>query len=184
MKISELKESKTIRRPTKAFDKSGNRIYEELQYDFPFREIQNLFGSERLFSKIIDILPLFLILHVFFHFELLHSFLYAIPAVIISGTILETIFGSTLGKKIFDLKVIDDFGRFPNFSKSLKRNLLCLINLFPSFYDFQSKSSGVWLTGVNFNMQLNNKFCKTYVVKSKVAEKIKEMLNSERFFTI
>lgn len=176
MRISELTEKKIIHRPTQRFDEYGNRIYEEYEYDFKYNPISKNINSYRLFAKIIDILPFCLIFHYCFHKIPFYSFLYSIPVIMLLGAISESITGTTIGKKIFRLKVIDDFGNYPKFPKSLARNILCLINFFPSFHDKQDQA-GVWYTAMNFNMQLNNQFCKTYIIKESKLLEIKEKLN-------
>ncbi|MDQ0477965.1 RDD family protein [Chryseobacterium sp. MDT2-18] len=178
MKISELKQNKTIHRPTQNFDEFGHRIYQEFDYDFDFATHSNEIYSIRFFAKIIDIIPAFLIVRFLLHQNIFLSFIYSIPIIIILNSILEWKTGQTLGKKIFKLKVVDDYARYPEFIKSLKRNFLCLINLFPSFYDIQDRA-GVWATGMHFNMQLNNKFCQTYVIKENIYFKIKDLLDKK-----
>ncbi len=176
MNISDLKEKRIIQRPTQSFDEFGNRIYQQLEYDFKFETGTNQNNSFRLFAKIIDIIPIYLFVHYILNQNFILSFIYSIPIVIIIGAICESITGMTIGKNIFNLKVVDDNCNYPRFLKSLKRNLLCLINLFPSFSDYHSRM-GVWGTRMNFNMHLNNHFCKTYVVKQNKYNQIKKLLH-------
>lgn len=178
MRISELKVHRIIHRPSRINDKHGRRIFEEYEYDFKYNPYFKNSETQRLFAKIIDILPCILILLYFFNLTILKSLLPATALVIMYGTISETIFGKTLGKKIFRLIVIDDFANKPSLSTSLKRNILCLINLFPTFTDYQY-SPGIWKTAMNFNMHLNNKFAKTYVVKEKMLKEIEGMLEEQ-----
>jgi len=178
LKISELKQNKTIHGPTQNFDEFGHRIYQEFDYGFNFDTHSEEVYSVRFFAKIIDIIPVFLTFRFLFHQTVLLSFICAIPIVMILNSILEWRTGQTLGKKIFKLKVVDDFGNRPEIMKSLKRNFVSLVNLFPSFYDIQDRA-GVWGTGMHFNMQLNNKFCETYVIKEKIYFKIKTLLESK-----
>lgn len=182
MKISEIKERKIIHRPTLSFDEYGKRIYHAYEYHLPYNP--NFKGNEtqRLFAKWIDMLVFSLIFFYIFHTALIVSILLSIPCMIIFGTISEHYFGTTLGKKIFRIKVLDDDGNYPNFLKSLKRNFLCLANLYPVFSEYSNKSSMGIRTGIqmNFSIQLNNKICTTYIVKeSKIAE-IRGLLNVEQ----
>ncbi|MBL3550178.1 RDD family protein [Chryseobacterium sp. KMC2] len=173
MRVSELKVHRIIRRPSKIVDKYGNRIFEEYEYDFKYNPYFKNSETQRLFAKIIDILPFILILIFLCNLTVLQSLLWSVVLVMMYGAISETIFGKTLGKKIFNLMVIDDFAHKPSLSRSLKRNILCLINFFPTFTDQQNK------TVMNFNMYLNNKFAGTYIIKEKMLKEIEEMLEKQ-----
>ncbi|MFC6267560.1 RDD family protein [Frigoriflavimonas asaccharolytica] len=177
MKISEIKEKRLIHRPTQNFDAGGNRIYQAIDYDFKFDTKSKDNHTARLLSKVIDLIPNIFILIFIFKLNPFLSFLYSIPMVIIIGAISETLTGQTLGKKIFKLKVVDDYGNRPNFSRSFKRNLLCLINLLPtSFYYTKNGRTGPGLA-YNFEMHLNNKFSNTFVLNNKVYLEIKNLLH-------
>ncbi|PIF46233.1 RDD family protein [Chryseobacterium sp. 52] len=183
MKISELKDRRIIRRPTREFDEFGYRIYNSFEYDFPYNATYKGNERERLFAKLIDMLLFFLIFYFLFGNIAIMSFLYSIPCVIISGSICESYWGTTLGKSIFKIKVIDDFGNYPGLLLSLKRNFLCLANFWPVFIDYIPPINHTWekeFTHLNFSMNLNNKICKTYIVKeSKIAE-IQELLKQDK----
>lgn len=179
MRISELTERKTTRRATRNFDSEGRRIYQEFEYDLPYKA--DFPGSERQreCAKIIDIIPLFLIFIFIFKQSLFLSFLFSIPALIIIGSITETIWGATLGKKFFKVVVIDDFGKFPDFSKSLKRNFLCLSNFYPSFSEYTTKNVAFGTRTffrTDLSMHMNNKLCTTYIVKERKLLEIKKLL--------
>ncbi|WP_326983938.1 RDD family protein [Chryseobacterium sp. MYb264] len=182
MKISELKEKKTTRRATQDFDCEGNRIYDEFEYYLPYKVDFPNSDQQRQVAKIIDMIPLFLIFLFIFKQTLFLSFLLSIPSVIIAGSITETIWGTTLGKKLFKMFVINDYGNSPDFSKSLKRNFLCLSNFYPSFseYTFKTVAFG---TKTNFrtdlSMHMNNKLCKTYIVKESKLNEIRNLLDVE-----
>ncbi|AZA49855.1 hypothetical protein EG346_17470 [Chryseobacterium carnipullorum] len=45
MRISELKDRRMIRRPTRQFDEFGYRIYNSFEYDFPYETTYK--GNER-----------------------------------------------------------------------------------------------------------------------------------------
>lgn len=184
MRISELKERKTTRRATRNFDLENKRIYNEFEYDLPYKA--DFPGSEkqREWAKIIDIVPLFLIFLFIFKQTPILSFLFSIPSVIILGCITEAIWGTTLGKKVFKMTVIDDFGNHPEFFKSLKRNFLCLSNFYPSFSEYTTKNVAFG-TQTHFrtrlSMQMNNKLCKTYIVKENKVLEIRKLLKIQKF---
>ncbi|MDW9378832.1 hypothetical protein [Chryseobacterium sp. JV558] len=67
MKISELKEKRIIRRATRSFDEWGNRIYNEFEYDFPYNPTHKGNETERLFAKVIDMIPFFMVFILIFH---------------------------------------------------------------------------------------------------------------------
>lgn len=182
MKISELTERKTTRRATRNFDLEGRRIYNEFEYDLPYKA--DFTGSEkqREWAKIIDILPLFLILLLIFKQNPFISFLISIPTVIIIGSITETVWGTTMGKKILKMVVIDDFGNYPDFSISLKRNILCLSNFYPSFSEYTTKSVAMGTRTfyrTRMSMYMNNKLCKTYIIKERQLYEIKKLLEQK-----
>lgn len=77
MRISELKDRRMIRRPTRQFDEFGYRIYNSFEYDFPYETTNKGNETERLFAKLIDMLPFFLIL--FFLFEKIAIICFYIP---------------------------------------------------------------------------------------------------------
>jgi len=175
LKISELKHQKVVQWPTK--DLEGNRIYKEFEYISNFNPIYKNNESERLAAKLIDLSLFFLILYLFTE-KIIFSITLAILCVIIYGSLLDHLLGTTLGKSIFKIRVIDDYAKYPNLKKSFKRNFLCLINLFPTFTEGYTRM-GVSIMKINFNMHLNNKFCKTYIVKKDMMDKIKVMLRNK-----
>ncbi|MCS3531719.1 RDD family protein [Chryseobacterium sp. JUb7] len=183
MKISEIKERKIIHRPTLDFDEYGKRIYHTYEYHLPYNPGFKDSETQRLFAKWIDLAIFSLIFHFIFNQILIFSILFSIPCVIISGAITEFYFGTTLGKKVFRMKVIDDEGNYPGFLKSLWRNFLCLANFFPVFSEYRYKTMAMGTrngTKMNFSMHLNNKICVTYIVKeSKIAE-IRNLLDIEQ----
>ncbi|MCP1300476.1 RDD family protein [Chryseobacterium sp. S0630] len=182
MKISELKVKKIIHRPTRSFDESGNRIYNEFEFELPYNPVHKGNETERLFAKVIDMAPFIMIIVLIFHQSFVFGILLSIPSVIISGAFCEGYFGTTFGKRIFNLKVLDDYGRQLDFPISLQRNFLCLANFRPVFTEHTSKTVAMGTqtrTHMNFSMHLNNKICKTYVVKESKVKEIQEMLLQE-----
>lgn len=182
MKISEIKERKVIHRPTSDFDRYGKRIYHAYEYYLPYNPEFKGNETQRLFAKWIDMAVFYILFYYLFHENPVAAVLLSIPCVIVSGAITELYFGTTLGKKIFRMKVIDDEGNFPDFLHSLKRNFLCLANLYPVFTEYTSKTVAMGRrtgTQMNFSMHLNNKICKTYIVKESKMEEIKSLLDVE-----
>lgn len=183
MKISEIKERKVINRPTPYFDELGYRIYHAYEYHLPYNPTYKGNETERLLSKWIDMLPFCLIFYFIFHKVVFISILLSVPCVLVLGTITEFYWGTTLGKKIFKIKVLDDDGNYPDFFKSLKRNLLCLANLHPIFTDHipvPNHLKGRRMTSfVHFSMYVNNSICKTYIVKESKIPEIKELLKDQ-----
>lgn len=183
MKISEIKERKIIHRPTQSFDEYGQRIYHAYEYYLAYNPGFKGNETQRLFSKWIDMLVFSLIFFYIFHTMVFVSILFSIPCVIIFGAITEFYFGTTLGKKIFRIKVLDDDGNYPGFLKSLKRNFLCLANFYPVFTEYTSTSVAMGTrsgTHMNFSMHLNNKICKTYIVKESKIDEIRSLLDVEQ----
>lgn len=183
MKISEIKERKIIHRPTLHFDVYGKRIYHAYEYYLPYNPGFKGNETQRLFAKWIDMAVFVLIFHFIFNKVLIVSVLFSVPAVIISGAVTEFYFGTTLGKKIFRMKVIDEEGNDPGFYKSLARNVLCLANFDPVFSEYTSRTVAMgWRKGpqMNFSMHLNNKICKTYIVKESKINEIRSLLDTQQ----
>jgi len=179
-RISELKERKITRRATRNFDSEGRRIYDEFEYDLPYKADFPRSNRQREWAKIIDMLSLFLIFLFIFKQNPFLSFLFSIPSVIIIGSITETLWGTTLGKKFFKMVVIDDFGNFPDFPTSVKRNFLCLSNFYPSFSEYTTKNVAFGTQTffrTDLSMHMNNKLCKTYIVKESQIPEIRKRLN-------
>ncbi|MCJ7932263.1 MAG: RDD family protein [Chryseobacterium sp.] len=182
MKISELKEKKIIHRPTRYFDESGKRIYNEFEYEIPYNPVHKSNETERLFAKIIDMIPFFLVFFILFHQPVFICLLLSVPGVIILGSFCEWYVGTTLGKKVFKLTILDDHGNHPGFIKSLQRNVLYLANFWPVFTDYIPPPNRTWeaeTTQMNFSMHINNRLCKTYIVKESKIKEIKELLTQE-----
>lgn len=182
LKISELKVKKIIRRPTRQFDLSGMRIYNEFEYDLPYNASFRNNERQRIFAKIIDLLPFFLVFFFIFHQPGFYSILYSILYVIIFGTLTENNWGTTLGKKTFKIKVIDDRGNYPAILKSLCRNLLCLAAFKLLVNDYIPPLNEVLKIEhkeANFTIHMNNKVCRTYIVKESQLIQIKKLLTQK-----
>jgi hypothetical protein len=181
LKISEIKERKIIHRPTPDFDEYGKRIYHAYEYYLAYNPGFKGNETQRLFAKWIDMAVFTLIFHFIFNKILIVSILLSIPCVILLGSTTEFYWGTTLGKKIFRMKVIDDEGNYPKLLKSLQRNLLCLANFYPVFTEqtYKSPYGKKSSTQMNFSMHLNNKICKTYIIKESKITEIKSLLDVE-----
>lgn len=179
MKISNFREKTTIRRATKNFDEFGNRIYQELEYNIKFDPKTEDHYVIRLFAKIIDIIPLFIIILLLTNFICppFNYFISFIIVIIINATS-ECLTGQTLGKKIFKLKVIDDFGNYPNFPKSLLRNFLFFLNFQYDLFHYK-KDQNDKNEDLKFSPDVNNRICKTYVIKEKTYQYIKTIIGEK-----
>lgn len=180
MKISELKEKKVVRRATRDFDFEGKRIYHELEYNLPYKVDFYKSDQKRKVAKFIDLIPFFLILYFIFHLPVIYSFLGSIPLIMIAGSICENRWGTTLGKKLFKIKIIDDDGNYPEISKSLKRNILCLANFYPKFSERTIKDTAMGTRTIfetHLSMFMNNKLCNTYAVKENQMWEIRKLLD-------
>ncbi|WP_144281916.1 RDD family protein [Chryseobacterium echinoideorum] len=183
MRISEIKERKIIHRPTLSFNEYGKRIYHSYEYYLPYNPGFKGNETQRLFAKWIDIALFAVIFYYVFNIQILAGILLSIICVIISGAMSEFYFGTTLGKKIFRLKVIDDEGNNPELRTSFKRNILCLANLYPTFSEVTSKSIAMGrrtTVQMHFSMHLNNTMCTTYIIKESKMEEIRTLLEDNR----
>lgn len=179
MKVSELKEKKLIHRPTQNFDLAGNRIYDVFEYNLPVKTNYDGNEGERIFAKLIDSIPFFLTFYFIFDLSPILSVLFLIPSVIILGSVTETVFGTTLGKKVFKIKVIDDSANNPAILKSLCRNTLCLAVFYMLFAEYippLNEILGIKHKESNFTMHMNNILCETYIVKEYQLKEIKMLL--------
>ncbi|MBD8081315.1 RDD family protein [Chryseobacterium caseinilyticum] len=179
MNVSELKEKKLIHRPTQNFDLAGNRIYDVFEYNLPVKTNYDGNERERIFAKLIDSIPFFLTFYFIFGLSPILSALLLIPSVILFGSVTETVFGTTLGKKVFKIKVIDDSANNPAIFKSFLRNTLCLVVFYMLFADYippLNEILGIKHRETNFTMHMNNILCKTYIVKEYQVKEIKMLL--------
>lgn len=179
MRISELKEIKTVRRPTKSFDKSGNRIYEEMEFEIYYDDTIIDKRIHRIFAKDFDFVLIYAILWLIKGNEgvyfMPYLFLYSFPFMILSGTALEHFFGTTLGKFIFDLRVINDFGEKLSMWDSLKRNILTPFTFKISDPDTEI----IILKEVGFYLYFKNPSVKSYMVNKKELIKIRQLLKEQ-----
>lgn len=127
MKISDIKTYRKVNRPFK--DKNGNTRYKEIEFEIPYDfKLKN--DSFRLFAKIIDIIIVILILNILIDFDIidLNNSIYLFPIILfLVNSILETLIGSSIGKLIFRIVVVDEDCNYLTFRKSFIRNLSCVI---------------------------------------------------------
>ena len=135
MKISKLREIKTVHRATQYFDSEGNRLCDEFEIEINFTSTIKTKGIEGFFAKIIDLTPFVIFFHFLFSLSWIQSVLISIPFTILINSVLEFYYGKSFGKFILKIKVMDDEGNHPNLTKSFLRNLYSLANLLPSYSD-------------------------------------------------
>lgn len=179
-KISDLKVIKTVNRPTRARDKYGNRIYQNLDFKVPYEPAYKHNSYSRLAAKIFDLLIFFPFSYLIVQYFITALF-FSIIFVIIYGTITETLYGKTIGKNIFKLEVLNDFAKKTNLLKSFFRNLISPLNLTPRYY-YNRNNHPMLAYGdsfIVFNMNLNNFICDTYVIKKDKKEEILKMLKNK-----
>lgn len=143
----------------------------------------------RFWAKMIDltsfVIPLYMVfdtypMRIFGFSKLGLSLLAGLLLETVYSTVLEHYYGATLGKYLAGIAVIDNNGNKPSLLKSLKRNLLSIMNL--SINTNQSnggRADGLY-TGGFFNMNYNNRKCNTYVVFRSKLKEIKELQHEER----
>lgn len=173
MKISELKEFRKVNRPTKEFV-NGKRVYEEIEFEIKYDpNIKN--SSYRLFAKIVDIsigigLLSFLISNNLIE---LKSTIYFLPLfLILQNSILESVFGSSIGKLIFWIEVVNDECRHVNLLKSFERNIYSFLLIF----SIPFLKGNIISTIIDYyDRKMKEKFF--YVISKRNKRKILKMLN-------
>lgn len=130
MKISEIKILKKVNRPTN--DQDGNRIYKEVEFELDYDPtIKN--DLYRLFAKIIDIAVVMAVMVLLYKNEMIeiNTTFYVLPLVLILlNSILESVIGSSIGKLIFWMEVVDDECKHLNLLKSIERNAYSFLLIF------------------------------------------------------
>lgn len=159
-RISNIKTYKTVTRRGK-------------KYDYEFSLNPNIDGFWiRLLAKLFDYgfyLSLFYFIDRLLIEINLNPFLIAFLALFIINPISESLTGSTFGKYVFGIRVIDDFGENPSFLTSFVKNLLQLFSIV-----FLILSSSIILEDEMF---FHNKRTFTYTIWNKDKEKILTKLN-------
>ena len=105
-KISEIQLTETVLRPK--IDENGHLYVEEESCTVSFNPgIQSVYP--RLIARIIDFVVYFIPLQ-FILIEIFYTAFFAIIGVMVLGSVLEFLKGTTLGKAVFKLQVIADDG--------------------------------------------------------------------------
>ena len=163
---NELKKKKTNRISNAKTYKTITRQGEKYDYEFPLNPNIDGFWI-RLFAKLFDYgiyLGLFYLIDRLLIEINLYPFLIAFLALFIINPIFESLTGSTFGKYVFGMRVIDDFGENPSFLTSFIKNLLQLFSIV-----FLILSSSTILEDEMF---FHNKRTFTYTIWNKDKEKI------------
>lgn len=160
-------------------------MYEEVEYNLPVKTDFPKSDSQRQWAKILDIIPSFLLTFLISQ-NIFVAFAASIPLMMITGAFAETHWGNSLGKKIFKIKVINEYGDYPDFGTSLRRNILILANFYPRFSERATKdiafgTQTFYATSMSMNM--NNKLCKTYTVKESMMWKLRKMLDRQKIYS-
>jgi uncharacterized RDD family membrane protein YckC len=169
---NELKKKKTNRLSNVITYKTITRQGEKYDYEFPLNPNIDGFWI-RLFAKLFDYgiyLGLFYLIDRLLIEINLYPFLIGFLALFIINPISESITGSTFGKYVFGMRVIDDFGENPSFLTSFIKNLLQLFSIV-----FLILSSSTILEDEMF---FHNKRTFTYTIWNKDKEKILTELNN------
>ncbi|WP_207426645.1 RDD family protein [Pedobacter sp. SYSU D00535] len=183
-RISEIAITRRVGRPYRGAD--GLLYYEYLDYTERYKpNVEN--DVLRFWAKLIDLLPFLIPVYGYlvrvglsidiFGLEVV-AVAISVSMVIIYGSVMEYYFGTTPGKWLLGLCVINDLGTKPNFRLSLKRNILCLGNLAKN--PILSLFSYPWWSATGRvkrgTMSFNNDVCTTYVVEIKKLKEIRERL--------
>lgn len=171
-----------MNRPTSQFDSDGNRIYEELTFEVPYSTSTEIDNYLRFLAKIIDLATWVLVFYYLLNFSAINTIIYSFIALMLFNSVVEYIFGHSLGKAIFGIKVVDDFGKNPGLFRSLMRNLSSPLNILFSRYQSFGQPWSPGMPHTIFNMEQNNFLCKTYTIRRKKLAEIKEKLNSGKVF--
>ncbi len=167
-------------------DEDGSVSCQEL--DFIVRYNPNIQDGQmiRFFAKLIDLSFFISLNYLFFEISTFISFirflLVSISLCAIYRSVIEHYLGTTIGKSIFKLRIVDDQGRWPNFFRSLCRNVLAIFNLIPGDVLIYSSGSNPYVgtTRLPVSMNLNNSICKTYVVYKDTVDEIRDRLKMDQ----
>lgn len=172
-KISEITIEKKVRRLKRT--STGKKRYVNLSFKQKYNPTLDNFLI-RLAAKFIDMFIYFAIAIVIILFTNVSSvdfygiFSIALIVLLVINPVLETAFGKTLGKLVFDLQVINDEAKFPSLWVSYKRNFFSLVNLFALLRPIP-KNIGV----VKNNK--HNELCDTYTIYRSKMHEINELMN-------
>lgn len=172
-KISDLKQIITINRPTR--DQFGNRYTEELDFEIPYNPTIKE-PLIRLGAKFIDIIicaiwALIICLFIGYNADWFDLFLMGMLIVVLLNPLLETNFGKSVGKWVWKIQVINDYGKQPDYLTSYKRNFLSLPGFLIAFRRLSTKN--------HIRLNYHNEACKTYTIFDKDKDLIINKLNAE-----
>jgi len=170
---NELKKKNTKRISNTKTHKTITRRGEEYDYEFPLNPNIDRFWF-RFFAKLVDY---GIYLGVFYYFNQLfaevnlYPYVLAFIALFVINPIAETLTGRTLGKYIFGMRVIDDFGDNPSLIISFLKNFFQLVTI---VFFILSQSE---LSDYEYEIFFHNKRTFTYTIWNKHKEKILTQLN-------
>lgn len=168
----ELQKKKTKRISNTKTYKTVTRRGENYEYEFPLKPNLDEFWI-RLFAKVFDYgfyLGIFYLVDRVLIHKSIYPYLLAFLALFIINPIFESLTGRTLGKYVFGMRVIDDFGENPSCLTSFIKNLLQLFSI--AFYVLSSA------TIREDEMFFHNKRTFTYTIWNKDKENILTKLNN------
>jgi hypothetical protein len=162
-RISEIIIKKKVSRPKR--DSYGNRYQENLVFNVPYNPtIKDI--QIRVFAKAIDFV-LYIILTILIYaainrvaFDDYEIYSTSLISLLLINPLLESKYGKSIGKVIFKIQVIDDYGEYPNVVKSYKRNFFSLINVFNLLRPVAGKVGFI-------KNNKHNEICKTYTIRDK-----------------
>ena len=174
-KISDIIVEKEVSRIK--HDENRNRYYENLIFNILYNPTNKNVYDKRTAAKIIDVVfgnifSLIFLNLIYKKVEFFDVLSTTIIFVLILNSILEHIFGKSVGKYLKKISVIDDYGKRPGLLKSLKRNSLSLVHVLSGF-----QLKPMWaIEPLPIGRNTHNEICKTYVVNDSDLEEIKSKL--------
>ncbi len=137
MKISELKEFQKVKRPSR--DQYGNRIYEEVEFEKLYDPSETSL-NRRFFSKLMDIafaiavqislskIGLIETSSLWFDLGIL------LVLIILTSSLMEWTIGSSFGKLLFNLEVVNDYCKSLSLKRSMYKNIFSFGIIFVLFF--------------------------------------------------
>lgn len=174
-KISEIKVAKEVSRIK--FDEHRNRYRENLIFDVRYNPTDIDVEQKRTYAKIVDVIlglilsiALFKIIH--FNADFLDYISLTILIVFILNSILESLYGKSMGKFVLKIKVIDDESNNPSILKSFRRNFLTLVHVISGFR-FKPAYA---IEPLPLKRNFHNAVCKTYIINDSKLDEIRILL--------
>ena len=175
LKISELKEFRTVNRPTGEFI-DGERVYEEITFETKYDpNIKK--DTYRVIAKMIDIfigvmIMRFCVLHNWIEVD---SVVFALPVfLILMNSALETMLGSSVGKLILLIEVVDDDCKKLPILRSFGRNLYSYWLIILSMFRGSMSEKAIDY----YDDRMKEKFI--YIIPKRDKAKIKAMMNQTK----